>query len=137
MSVSSTRRPPRRRTPLDHNFHGDAGGFTPHEAGPINPNEGGERPRLRVYSQSIELNGRHEAILMTIRERGATVDEFSHHLLAREFDELRDNGLIIYWRDGEPRPYGTFGLGTRTNAWYLTSDGAEAAGLELPPLRFA
>ena len=74
---------------------------------------------------------------MTIRERGATVDEFSRHLLAREFDELRDNGLIVYWREGEPRPYGTFGLGTQTNAWYLTSAGAEAAGLELPPLRFA
>jgi len=74
---------------------------------------------------------------MTIRERGATIDEFARHLLSREFDELRDEGLIVFWGEGQPRPSNAFGLGNRPNAWYLTSDGAVAAGLELPPVRFA
>jgi hypothetical protein len=74
---------------------------------------------------------------LTIRERGAKIDEFATHLLSREFDELRDEGLIVFWPDGQPRPYDVFGPGTRTNAWYLTSAGAGAIGLEGPPIRWA
>jgi hypothetical protein len=58
-------------------------------------------------------------------------------MLSREFDELRDERLIVFWPEGTPRPYDIFGAGTRPGAWYLTSAGAAAAGLELPPLRLA
>lgn len=58
-------------------------------------------------------------------------------MLSREFDELRDAGLIQFWPEGQPRPFDVFGPGTRPGAWYLTSAGAQAAGLELPPLRLA
>jgi hypothetical protein len=74
---------------------------------------------------------------MTIGERGATVDEFARNLLSREFDELRDQGLIVFWPDGQDRPIEAFGMGTRPGAWYLTQAGAQAIGLEIPPIRWA
>ena len=43
----------------------------------------------------------------------------------------------MFWPEGHPRPAEAFGIGDRQNAWYLTSAGAVAAGLELPPVRFA
>jgi len=58
-------------------------------------------------------------------------------MLSREFDELRDSGYIVFWPDGTPRPFGIFGPGTRTGAWYLTAEGASAIDLELPPVRWA
>ena len=58
-------------------------------------------------------------------------------MLSREFDELRFEGLIVFWAEGTPRPLGIFGAGTRPGAWYMTNAGAAAAGLELPPIRWA
>lgn len=58
-------------------------------------------------------------------------------MLSREFDQLRDTGYIVFWVDGQPRPYDIFGGGSRPGAWYATTAGAAAAGLELPPVRFA
>jgi hypothetical protein len=74
---------------------------------------------------------------MTIGERGAKVDEFAKNLLSREFDELRDQGLIIFWPDGQSRPIDAFGTGTRPGAWYLTTAGATAIGIEVPQIRWA
>ena len=58
-------------------------------------------------------------------------------MLSREFDELRDEGYIVFWADGQPRPIDIYGSGSRTGAWYLTSVGAAAVGFEGPPIRWA
>ncbi len=57
--------------------------------------------------------------------------------MPREFDDLRHGGLIVYWPEHEPRPLEVYGTGIEPGRWYLTADGAAAAGIELPPLRLA
>jgi hypothetical protein len=81
------------------------------------------------------LTGRHLAILLVIGDRGVTPDGLGHHLLAREFDDLRSEGLIVFWQEGQFPPAHMVGSGPGPGAWYLTPAGADAIELDLPRLR--
>lgn len=78
----------------------------------------------------------HLEILQAIGFTGAPWSTLKTVGLAREFDDLRHAKLIVYWADGQPPPVSMLSSdGGRPGSWYLTIAGAEAAGLELPPLR--
>lgn len=81
----------------------------------------------------MELTEHHRAILTAIGVDGAPLTELRHHR-AREFDDLRHAGLIVFWAPQAPRPTEAFGC-LRSGSWCLTQAGLLAAGLN-PRLRF-
>jgi hypothetical protein len=87
---------------------------------------------------SIEITPIHLEILQAIGFDGAPWSELKTVGLAREFDDLRHAKLIVYWPEGQPPPVSMLSSDSgRPGHWYLTIAGAEAAGIELPPLRLA
>lgn len=85
-------------------------------------------------TRRIELNERHLEILEAVGDLGITPDELGFRMRVREFDDLRTEGLIVYWPEGAPLPPQVVGRPSRSGTWNLTASGMEARGL--PPLRF-
>jgi len=82
----------------------------------------------------MELTDHHRAILAAIGVRGTPLTGLRHHR-AREFDDLRHAGLIVFWPAGAARPAAAFGCES-SGSWCLTQAGMLAAGLN-PGLRIA
>jgi len=85
----------------------------------------------------MELTHLHREILQAIGFSGASWSQLKGVGMGREFDDLRHAGLIVYWPQGEPRPLAAVATDGYAGYWYLTIEGASAAGLELPPLRLS
>lgn len=81
----------------------------------------------------MTLTPQHREILTRIGHEGAPLEQFRRH--GREFGELSASHLIVFWPHGGPRPSTIWGPGVIPGRWYLTDAGAEAIGLEPPPLR--
>jgi hypothetical protein len=82
----------------------------------------------------MELTDQHREILESIGSSGAPADRLLRH--GREFGELSAAGLVVFWSHGQARPTSIYGGGMSPGAWYLTTAGAEALGLD-PLLRLA
>jgi hypothetical protein len=82
----------------------------------------------------MRLTDQHRAILAAIGVDGAPVDGLRHHR-ARELDDLRHSGMIVFWASHAPRPAEAFGC-RRSGTWCLTQAGLLASGLN-PELRLA
>lgn len=80
----------------------------------------------------MELTEQHRAILKAIGVDGAPLNDLGRHR-AREFDDLRHAGLIVFWAADAARPLEAFGC-LRSGSWCLTQAGLRAAGLN-PGLR--
>lgn len=84
-----------------------------------------------------ELTEQHRGILEKIGEEGASPDSLGRAVNTREFDDLRSEGLIVYWHERGSRPATVVGSGYRPGRWMLTVAGASAMDLEIPFLRIA
>jgi hypothetical protein len=82
----------------------------------------------------MELTEHHRAILVAIGVDGTPLSGLRNNR-AREFDDLRHAGLIVFWPSNTPQPVGAFGC-LRSGSWCLTQAGVLAAGLN-PGLRLA
>jgi hypothetical protein len=81
----------------------------------------------------MELTERHRSILREIGHAGAAAEKILRH--GREFGELSAANLVVLWPHGQPRPPSVYGASDVPGRWYLTADGADAAGLDPPRLR--
>jgi hypothetical protein len=84
-----------------------------------------------------EMTEQHRGILERIGEEGASPESLGRVLNTREFDDLRSDGLVVYWHERASRPTAVVGFGYRPGTWMLTFAGASAIGLEIPLLRTA
>ena len=94
---------------------------------------------MRVHwpERSIEITPIHEEILQAIGLTGAPWSALRRVGMPREFDDLRHAGLIVYWPEGQPPPQSMFPSEGQPGHWFLTTEGVQVAGLDLPPLRLS
>jgi hypothetical protein len=84
-----------------------------------------------------ELTEQHRGILEKIGEDGASPASLGRAVNTREFDDLRSEGLVVYWHERGSRPAAVVCSGYRPGTWMLTVAGAAAIELEIPLLRTA
>jgi hypothetical protein len=83
----------------------------------------------------VALTPIHESILAEIGWSGIEPERLTRN--GREFDELKRDGLIVFWPIREQRPESAYGGAITPSRWYLTTAGAAAIGLHNHPLRFS
>ena len=85
----------------------------------------------------MELGRSHQEILGVLLDPYASAGDLLRvSRYGREFDDLRHAGLIVYWPEGQPRPFGIVG-GHTPGRWYLTSGGEACLGRQTATLRLA
>lgn len=80
------------------------------------------------------LTPTHKRVLAEIGWGGIEPERLTRN--GREFDELKRDGLIVFWPIRGERPGLAYGRAVTPGRWYLTAAGAAVIGLDNHPLLF-